>query len=658
MIRVDIVSPLGGNVGGVENVIYGWSRNINGEKVDLRIFHCYQGGAYLKGYDKTYAMDVPFEDVDMAHLIDSYAYFVSNYGAPDICMATNWPIMSKACSVVRDRLSLSDMKIVSWIHSTLSIYEERGFGGIEELLYADAHFTISRETSEAIWSADSAATVYEIGNPVGEAEAGDSEKDPFMLTYVGRLDVYKQIDIILEAMYRAKAPWKLRIIGDGDIRSDVEGWINLLKLNDRVEMLGWQEHPWDMCRDSSILVMASQYEGFPMTAIEASARGKTVISTPVNGITDYIEEGKNGYIFPFDGAAELARILDDIALGARPMCRPEDCKDSVKAFAEGNYYGKIFYALGEIAGDEELRGDKISVIVPCYNREATIRECAESLLKQSMPLYRYELIFVDDASTDSTVDILKTYDRKYPENIMIIEISENSGGCPGNVRNIGMDYATGDYICFVDSDDTVSESMLSDMYQKAHDTGADVVSSGMKLFVEGAEVAENKKEDRVYDLTIPEDLCELLPKEGGSGTACSKLFRKAFLDENAIRFPQDRHVSEDTCFSMKCMLLAKKYVTMSESFYFYRDNEGGTWLKKQDPKWIMECMDTQEELLPLYERRLGKGSEIAMHFICSALDTAKKRLIRQGNEAYYIGETDRMKTVFGEEILERIEKQG
>lgn len=635
MITVDIVSPLGGNVGGVENVIYDWTRHIDGDLVNLRVFHCYKGGAYLKGYKKQYSINKDYEKPDYDYLVEAYSTFIKKYSAPDVCIATNWPLMSKACSAVREELGLRSMRIVSWIHSTLSVYSERGFGGTEDLLLADAHFTINRETADEIHKADPLATVYEIGNPVNLPPLEENPINPYMLTYVGRLDIYKQIDIILEAMYRAKGPWRLRVIGDGDIRPDVEGWVELLKLTDKVEMLGWQENPWECCKDSGILVMSSSYEGFPMTAIEASARGKTVISTPVNGVKDYVKEGENGYLYPFSDAEALSKILDEIETGEKHRCDPERCRASVASFSEGNYYDKVFSALGEISRDPDICRRRLSVIVPCYNREVTIKKCVESLLAMPLPHYRYELIFVDDASTDSTVDILKEYEVIYPETIMIVELTENSGGCPGNVRNVGMEYASGEYIMFVDSDDYVDADTVIKMLDHAEAETVDVCSSGIRLVSQETLYGENKKPDNIFMTEDETSLIKLLRFEGDQGTACGKLFRRGFLEENKIAFPWDRHVSEDTCFSMKCVLSSKKYMTTSDIFYYYENNESGTWLKRQDPARIMECLDTQKELNPLYEKKLISHRKIIGWYMFSAIGLIKSRLAHMGDDAYF-----------------------
>jgi UDP-D-galactose:(glucosyl)LPS alpha-1,6-D-galactosyltransferase len=347
MIKVDIVSPVGGLHGGIENVIKSWTRHVDAKQVDLRVFHLASGMAYLEGYPKAYCINKPFEKADLGFCVAGYELFIKECGAPDICVATNWPMMSLACAIVKERNHLP-MKVVSWVHNKIEMYREEGLGGVEEMLSADAHFAINQSIGKEIRRAAPDANVYTIGNPVALQEGSAYAPKPFTLAYVGRLECIKHVDIILEAMYKAHDKWQLKIIGDGDIRADVEGWVQLLKLEQQVEFLGWQENPWQECLDTGILVMASEYEGFSMTALEASSLGMTVISTPVDGAIDYIVPGQNGYLYPFENADELARILNAIGTNALPLCDPKECRRSVLEYSESAYFQRLHRIFEEL----------------------------------------------------------------------------------------------------------------------------------------------------------------------------------------------------------------------------------------------------------------------------------------------------------------------
>ncbi len=200
MINVDIVSPVGGAEGGIENVIIAWTKNLDPEKFNLRVFHCHQGIRYLFGFPGAYCVDIPFERADYDHLVKSYSTFIEQYGAPDICIPTNWPMMVKACCDVRQKLDLHDMKVFSWIHNRIEEYEKEGLGGVPDMVGADAHLSLNHRMTADIRAVDPDAKIHEVYNPVNLQQVSDTEIDPLMLTYVGRLSFIKRVDFILEAM--------------------------------------------------------------------------------------------------------------------------------------------------------------------------------------------------------------------------------------------------------------------------------------------------------------------------------------------------------------------------------------------------------------------------------------------------------------------------
>jgi glycosyltransferase involved in cell wall biosynthesis len=105
---------------------------------------------------------------------------------------------------------------------------------------------------------------------------------------------------------------------------------------------------------------------------------------------------------------------------------------------------------------------KISVIIPCYNVEAYIDRCLESVMSQTIGLEHLEVIAVNDASTDRTLEKLYQWERRFPENIMVITYEKNIR--QGGARNIGLQYASGEYIGFVDADDWIDSAMYQKLF--------------------------------------------------------------------------------------------------------------------------------------------------------------------------------------------------
>ena len=120
-----------------------------------------------------------------------------------------------------------------------------------------------------------------------------------------------------------------------------------------------------------------------------------------------------------------------------------------------------------------MSGEKISVIIPCYNVKDMVSECLDSIVAQTIGLEHLEIILIDDASADETVSVLKKYEEKYPDNIMLVLCEKN--GRQGTARNIGLSYATGDFISFVDSDDWIHPVMFKELFDIMNKNDCDVV---------------------------------------------------------------------------------------------------------------------------------------------------------------------------------------
>ena len=350
-LKVDIVCPVGGYVSGVEKVIRSWTENINGEKIDLRVICLGPTAPFLGDYKKGFYVTQQVETLTIEYLVEVYCQVIDKMGAPDICIATVFPIMVEA-AVNACKLKGVNTKVVSWIHNELSYYDE-GSGDINNVLKAKYHLALTNAKAEELKSVSEECVTYVIGNPIDVSaiinDKVDCEsKNPLLLTYIGRLTLVKRLDIVLEALLKTCFPYRLRIIGDGELKGDVEKWIEILKLEDRVEMIGWKDNPILECTDSNILVGASDTEGFPLTYLEALAAGMTVITTPVSGVKDVIKEGINGYYFNFDSADSLAKVLDDIAEGRKQLCDSNECRESIMKYDKSNYFTEVERVLFEI----------------------------------------------------------------------------------------------------------------------------------------------------------------------------------------------------------------------------------------------------------------------------------------------------------------------
>ena len=292
-------------------------------------------------YILSYYLNDENANVTPSYCASGYNLLLEQYGAPDICIATNTPVMSAACSKVRE-YNKYNMIIFSWVHNEIKRYEQSGQGGVSDMLCADYHLVLNNSMEKEIRKAKENAVIFNIGNPIIHT-LPDIKQSPASnkLAFIGRLSEEKRIDLILEGLCKAKSVWNLDIVGDGPLVDEVRKWISILKLENRVRLLGWQANPLESITDASFLVSASDYEGFMITGAEALAMGKPVLGTPTQGLTEYVTNSENGYFFDFNDADSLSKLLDDISAGKVPIPDSEKCIRSVERYKKEYYFKNI-----------------------------------------------------------------------------------------------------------------------------------------------------------------------------------------------------------------------------------------------------------------------------------------------------------------------------
>lgn len=216
---------------------------------------------------------------------------------------------------------------------------------------------------------------------------------------------------------------------------------------------------------------------------------------------------------------------------------------------------------------------ELSIIVPVYNMmsDGKLDFCMKSLLAQDTP--SFEIIAVDDKSTDNSLDYLYQLQKKYPNLLRVLAGSENKR--QGGAKNAGLEIAKGKWIGFVDSDDWVATSMYSKLLKKAYETGADIVGCDYCLkeiqdFV--PEKAErNNSPQQTGELT--DEKKKLLFLEPGSMVI--KIYKRELFEEPHLRFPE-KMFYEDNCLGVFPFLYAKRFELVQETLYFYYQHTSST----------------------------------------------------------------------------------
>ena len=200
---------------------------------------------------------------------------------------------------------------------------------------------------------------------------------------------------------------------------------------------------------------------------------------------------------------------------------------------------------------------KISVIVPVYNVEPYITDCLNSIIHQSFQ--DIEIICVDDCGSDNSMDIVEKFAQN-DSRIKILKHNENRG--QSAARNTGIKIATGKYIAFVDSDDTIEKDYLFNLYEAAEKNGADVTECG--YFVE-------RKNKFIYYTLSPQNYNNFYDILGHI-TKCfvwTRLWRSDFLKKYNLQFYPGIYF-EDILFVVKAAYYAKNWTIIDYAGYYYR----------------------------------------------------------------------------------------
>ncbi|MCM1542995.1 MAG: glycosyltransferase [Blautia sp.] len=338
-IHIDILLAVG-EKGGVENVVNKYALYLQRQGIQVRVIQfVWEGVRWVADSVPFYPFLEGRGNYTVDQFVVKYTEFLARGEAderPDVILATAWPLMTLIARQCIMKMNFP-CKIISWLHAPIERYVAAGYGGAECLRKADEIFVLTERSRNVINAYDPQLRTRIVKNPVDFSRhtiSSETDKTGRVLLFVGRLSEEKRVDTIIQALSQAKDKWDLKLIGDGDEREKLQALVNKLHLEKQVLFMGWRQNPWEYVADVSALVLASEYEGFPVAAIESMASGIPVISTPVDGIVELIKPGINGFLFPQGDSTALAEILDAISSGKLPSIRPEACRETVADYEE------------------------------------------------------------------------------------------------------------------------------------------------------------------------------------------------------------------------------------------------------------------------------------------------------------------------------------
>jgi succinoglycan biosynthesis protein ExoO len=247
--------------------------------------------------------------------------------------------------------------------------------------------------------------------------------------------------------------------------------------------------------------------------------------------------------------------------------------------------------------DERLNAlEKVSVIMPTYNSLRTVDRAIDSVLAQTHG--EWQLIVVDDASTDATIQRIMERRRGHEEKIVLIRCQENSG--PAAARNRGLARCDGDWIAVLDADDAWRENRLEALLKKARQAPADSVCDNLLGFDDHL-----GKETEPLFARLPTRLdivVAVAPTYAGTYNLgyLKPIVRRSFVKENHIKYDEDLRTGEDLLYLLNLLIRGGRVMCLDVPLYIYTTPVGGrSWKLSQSTKTAPRDADMARSLARL-----------------------------------------------------------
>ena len=205
----------------------------------------------------------------------------------------------------------------------------------------------------------------------------------------------------------------------------------------------------------------------------------------------------------------------------------------------------------------------ISIIIPVYNVEHYLKRCVDSVLHQEN--VSFEIVLVDDGSTDSSGEICDKYATEHPE----VRCIHTTNAGPATAKNVGYDVSTGNYVAFIDSDDEIKPNMFSQMLQAGYQHNADIVCCNYIQVDERGNISHTEHTGREYVLTQDEAIKAILIKDKIYSQCWTKIYKRQTMLENGVRNTEGLKTEEDFIYNIQAFACSKTICIVDKPLYIY-----------------------------------------------------------------------------------------
>lgn len=272
---------------------------------------------------------------------------------------------------------------------------------------------------------------------------------------------------------------------------------------------------------------------------------------------------------------------------------------------------------------------KFSIIVPVYNVEKYLKKCLESIINQTYN--EYEVIIVNDGSPDNSQEIIDEYVNKYPEKVKSY-IKQNGG--LSDARNYGLNYVTGDYVIFIDSDDYVKSDMLETI-NKNIKNNEDIIGYGLITVNENYEELDSTIKVS-FDTTDGENaILKLINARYAFETACTYAYSIKYWKKNNYKFEVGKY-HEDFGLIPRVIAKANTVKYLNYAGYYYLQNANSiTKNNNIAVKKANDVLDYYEELIKTADTMKNEKAKLYLKsYVANAVLVKKDTLVGEDKKKY------------------------
>ena len=253
---------------------------------------------------------------------------------------------------------------------------------------------------------------------------------------------------------------------------------------------------------------------------------------------------------------------------------------------------------------------RFSIIIPAYNAEAFLLKCLDSIFSQEFD--DYEVIVIDDGSTDGTAALLEEYVSKHHNLQVLTQINQGMA----TARNRGMEVAQGDYILFVDSDDRLCPNALATL--APHLNGEDIIGFGVQIYNENIGIYTDNPIQPTTAMSGWDYFNLYRLKSTPVHFVCiwQRVYHRGFLEKNSLRFAEGLKRAEDDLFTTMAFFHAQRVKAISSCLYSYTVRQGSI-TRSSDPKLDADSWRVQQLLADTFIPKQGIDKTVIYRVLAS-----------------------------------------